>query len=182
MDALIRLEELINEVDKLCETVEEENKVLKEKIEEQNEKMYFDMCTDLAPYYSLVLDKFPDKSINICLSNIVKNPRNGLFYNINIVFLYTTVRIEIKSSYGGTYYECVEITSYDKDFLSYENIDKRNDKHKKKLLNNIIKVWSTEVDMKEFEQKFMAEVQRILTNKANKLNRENQELKNKLNS
>ena len=169
MNTFETMGKLIDEFDKMCKVVEMENADLERKIEEKEEMAYFNMCTDLAPYYAFYLDKkLP--SIYIELDMEIKYYGEicipVVCFHGNAVYIATKNKLR---SYNGLNMNPI---TRRRDFDAYENLKYIGGVS---AITDVAKVWNKHA--KEFERKFMLEVQKILTNKAEKLNNENEKLR-----
>ena len=156
------LNRLIDEVAKLCNTVNAENKVLEQKLEEKKETSYFMFCTDLAPYYEIY------KKIGEPILVFLDNHFVIQFYSGDVAVSPSERQSDIR--YYGV--NCYYITQ-DKDFKAYEELSDLG----RKAVNGIVKSWN----YKEFEEKFSREVQRVLTEKAKEVTQKNEKLKKEVN-
>lgn len=169
---MINFEELrhmITEIDKLCDTVDKDNKRLRNAIEEKKEVRYFDVCTDLAPYYELYKDKFI--SSDIYVDTGITQHKDKIDSKYVIAF------------HAGQCYLCEKdsdlnglsmnmITRFgSKEFKAYESLNGRMD-----IIDYICKYYDAAI----VEKNFTIEVQKKLTEKAERLNKTNEELKIKL--
>ena len=167
MNTFKMMGKLIDEFDKMCKVVEMENADLERKIERKEEMAYFDMCTDLAPYYALWLDKkLP--SIYIDLDMKIK------YYGETCI---PVICFHANSVYIATRHHDLlnmHMITKRRDFKAYQDLIYGGDH----IAVNVAKEWFSHTN--EFERKFMLEVQKILTNKAEKLNNENEKLRKEL--
>ena len=168
---MINFEELrhmITEIGKLCDVVDKDNKRLRNAIEEKKEVRYFDVCTDLAPYYELYKDEFI--SSDIYVDTGIRQRKGNIDRKYVIAF------------HGGQCYLCEKdysglsmnmITwSASKEFKAYESLNGRMD-----VIDYICKYYDAAI----VEKNFTIAVQKKLTEKAERLNKTNEKLKVKLN-
>ena len=152
------LNKLIDEVNKLCDTVKEENKELERKLEEKREYNYFMFCTDLAPYYEIA------KKLEYPIVIFLNNDYTIQFYQNRVAVSPSNVQSDVRHLGVNCYY-----ISDTKDFHSYEDLMELG----RKTVDKAIKSW----DCKEFESKFSVAVQKQLAEKAKSVTKENEELK-----
>lgn len=160
---------LICEFDKMYKTVEEENKQLAKKIEAKSEEAYLMMCTELAPYYSLYLERglpsiYVDLDMEIKHHDRTCNP--VICFHANHVYVAARVKIGIDT--GLNMYTITRR----RDFMAYEYLNLDGYDFIIEVANN----WNADTS-KELENGFTKEIQKILTARAEKINRENEELR-----
>lgn len=167
---MINFEELrhmITEIDKLCDKVDKDNKRLRNAIEEKKEVRYLNVCTDLAPYYELYKDKFIDSSIYVD-TGITQHKGNidrkyVIAFRAGLCYL-------CEEDYSGSSMNMIT-WSDTKEFKAYESLDGRME-----VIDYICKYYDAAI----VEKNFTIEVQKKLTEKAERLNKTNEELKAKL--
>ena len=168
---MINFEELrhmITEIDKLCDTVDKDNKRLRNAIEEKKEIRYFNVCTDLSPYYELYKDKFISSDINVDTG--IKQRRGNIDREYVIAFHAGQCYL-CEKDYSGISMNIIT-RSGTKEFKPYESLNGRMD-----VINYICKYYDAAI----VEKNFTIEVQKKLIEKAERLNKTNEELKIKLN-
>lgn len=167
---MINFEELrhmITEIDKLCDTVDKDNKQLRNAIEEKKEVRYFNVCTDLAPYYELYKDKFIDSNIYV---DTGITQRKGNIDRKYVIAFHAGQCYLCEEDYSGLSMNLIT-RSATKEFRTYEFLSGRMD-----VINYICKHYDAAI----VEKNFTIEVQKKLTEKAERLNKTNEELKVKL--
>ena len=155
------LNKLIDEVNKLCDTVKEDNKELKQKLREKKAYNYLMFCTDLAPYYEIA------KKLGTTIIVHLDNDYTIQFYRDRVAV--SPIRNQSDVRYLGV--NCYYISNV-KDFVSYGSLMDLG----KTSVDKMIESWNC----KEFEEKFSIEVQKILTEKAKSVTQENEELKKEI--
>jgi len=168
---MINFEELrhmITEIDKLCDTVDKDNERLRNSIEEKKEVRYFNVCTDLAPYYELYKDKFISSDIYVDTEITQRKGNIGRKY---VIAFRAGQCYLCEKDYTGLNMNTITWADT-KEFRAYKSLYSGTS-----VIDYICKYYDAAI----VEKNFTIEVQKKLTEKAERLNKTNEELKIKLN-
>lgn len=164
------LNNLVDEFNRLCNTVEEENREIERQIEEKKEEKYFWLCTDLAPYFAFYREN------GLCDMTLYLCDYDGPNWN-------SEPKEIVVCFHARSCYLCFRTKGT--NLLSMENITRHGDfkPYKTGYMNIVDYVadnWSANSD--HFEKDFYKEVHDQLTARAKRLNEERSRLEENLRS